>query len=45
MSLLEYQDVSVYYDDFQALYDLNFKVDEGRSSPASVPTALANPPC
>ena len=29
MSLLEIENASVYYDDFQALYDLNIKVDEG----------------
>jgi branched-chain amino acid transport system ATP-binding protein len=29
MSLLEIENVSVYYEDFQALYDLNIKVDEG----------------
>jgi branched-chain amino acid transport system ATP-binding protein len=29
MSLLEIQDASVYYEDFQALYDLNIKVEEG----------------
>ena len=29
MSLLELQDASVYYDDFQALYDVNIKVEEG----------------
>jgi branched-chain amino acid transport system ATP-binding protein len=29
MSLLEIQDASVYYEDFQALYDVNIKVDEG----------------
>ena len=29
MSLLEIQDASVYYEDFQALYDLNLKVEEG----------------
>ncbi len=29
MSLLELEDVSVYYEDFQALYDINIKVDEG----------------
>jgi branched-chain amino acid transport system ATP-binding protein len=29
MSLLEIENMSVYYEDFQALYDLNLKVDEG----------------
>ena len=29
MSLLEMENVSVYYEDFQALYDLNIKIDEG----------------
>jgi branched-chain amino acid transport system ATP-binding protein len=29
MSLLELENMSVYYEDFQALYDLNIKVDEG----------------
>ena len=29
MSLLEIENASVYYEDFQALYDLNIKVDEG----------------
>jgi branched-chain amino acid transport system ATP-binding protein len=29
MSLLEIEDASVYYEDFQALYDLNIKIDEG----------------
>jgi branched-chain amino acid transport system ATP-binding protein len=29
MSLLEIENASVYYDDFQALYDLHIKVDEG----------------
>ena len=29
MSLLEIENVSVYYEDFQALYDLNIKVEEG----------------
>ena len=29
MSLLEIEDASVYYEDFQALYDLNLKIDEG----------------
>jgi branched-chain amino acid transport system ATP-binding protein len=29
MSLLEVENASVYYEDFQALYDLNIKVDEG----------------
>ena len=29
MSLLEIENASVYYEDFQALYDLNIKVEEG----------------
>ncbi len=29
MSLIEFQNASVYYEDFQALYDLNLKVEEG----------------
>ena len=29
MSLLEIENVSVYYEDFQALYDLNISIDEG----------------
>jgi len=29
MSLLEVENASVYYDDFQALYDINLKVEEG----------------
>jgi branched-chain amino acid transport system ATP-binding protein len=29
MSLLEVDSASVYYEDFQALYDINLKVDEG----------------
>jgi branched-chain amino acid transport system ATP-binding protein len=29
MSLLELDDVSVYYEDFQALYDINLKIEEG----------------
>jgi branched-chain amino acid transport system ATP-binding protein len=29
MSLLEIEGASVYYEDFQALYDINLKVDEG----------------
>jgi branched-chain amino acid transport system ATP-binding protein len=29
MSLLEIENVSVYYEDFQALYDLNIKIEEG----------------
>ena len=29
MSLLEIDDVSVYYEDFQALYDISLKVDQG----------------
>ena len=29
MSLLEVKDISVYYEDFQALYDLNLKIEEG----------------
>jgi branched-chain amino acid transport system ATP-binding protein len=29
MSLLEIENVSVYYEDFQALYDISLKVDEG----------------
>lgn len=29
MSLLEIDNVSVYYEDFQALYDINIKVEEG----------------
>ena len=29
MSLLEIENMSVYYEDFQALYDLNIKVEEG----------------
>ena len=29
MSLLEVENASVYYEDFQALYDINLKVDEG----------------
>jgi branched-chain amino acid transport system ATP-binding protein len=29
MSLLEIEDVSVYYEDFQALYDVRIKIEEG----------------
>lgn len=29
MSLLEIENVSVFYEDFQALYDLNIKIEEG----------------
>ena len=29
MSLLEIENASVYYEDFQALYDLNIKIEEG----------------
>jgi branched-chain amino acid transport system ATP-binding protein len=29
MSLLEIENMSVYYEDFQALYDLNIKIEEG----------------
>jgi branched-chain amino acid transport system ATP-binding protein len=29
MSLLEIEDVSVYYEDFQALYDISVKIEEG----------------
>ncbi len=29
MSLLEIENASVYYEDFQALYDVNIKIDEG----------------
>jgi branched-chain amino acid transport system ATP-binding protein len=29
MSLLEIENVSAYYEDFQALYDLNIKIEEG----------------
>jgi branched-chain amino acid transport system ATP-binding protein len=29
MSLLELENVSVYYEDFQALYDINIKIEEG----------------
>jgi branched-chain amino acid transport system ATP-binding protein len=29
MSLLEIENVSVYYEDFQALYDINIKIEEG----------------
>jgi branched-chain amino acid transport system ATP-binding protein len=29
MSLLEIEDASVYYEDFQALYDINLKIEEG----------------
>ena len=29
MSLLEVENVSVYYEDFQALYDISLKIDEG----------------
>jgi branched-chain amino acid transport system ATP-binding protein len=29
MSLLEIDDISVFYEDFQALYDLNIKIEEG----------------
>jgi branched-chain amino acid transport system ATP-binding protein len=29
MSLLEIENASVFYEDFQALYDVNIKVEEG----------------
>ena len=29
MSLVEIKDLSVYYEDFQALYDLNISIEEG----------------
>jgi len=29
MSILQIEDASVYYEDFQALYDINLKIDEG----------------
>ena len=29
MSLLEIEDASVYYEDFQALYDISIKIEEG----------------
>ena len=29
MSLLEIDNASVYYEDFQALYDINIKIEEG----------------
>ena len=29
MSMLELQDVDVFYGDFQALFDISFEVDEG----------------
>ena len=29
MSILEIENASVYYEDFQALYDVNLKIDEG----------------
>ena len=29
MSLLEIENASVYYEDFQALYDISLKIDEG----------------
>jgi branched-chain amino acid transport system ATP-binding protein len=29
MSILEVENASVYYEDFQALYDINLKIDEG----------------
>ena len=45
MSLLEIENASVFYGDFQALYDINIRSKKARSSPASVPTGRANPPC
>ena len=32
MSLLQIENASVYYEDFQALYDINLNVDEGEIS-------------